>query len=86
MTLGANRYDLSLRGAQGHPGGLGLREVAILCDLDHFYVSRTLKGERVPHRDVLISLCALGYRQTRLETDEVLLLARASATGPVTAS
>jgi len=55
--------------------GLSLREVASICDLDHSYVSRTLNGERRPQRDVLISLCVFGWRQTQIETDEILLLA-----------
>jgi len=55
--------------------GLSLREVARICDLDHSYVSRTLNGERKPHRDVIISLCVFAWRQSRIETDEILLLA-----------
>ena len=55
--------------------GLSLREVASICDLDHSYVSRTLNGDRRPHRDVLISLCVFGWRQRRIETDEILLFA-----------
>ncbi|MFQ5944538.1 MAG: multiprotein-bridging factor 1 family protein [Anaerolineales bacterium] len=55
--------------------GLSSREVAVACDMDHSYVSRTLNGERVPHRDVLISLCPFAWKQSRLETDEILLLA-----------
>lgn len=55
--------------------GLSLREVASICDLDHSYVSRTLTGHRLPHRDVLIALCAYAWRLSRTETDEILLLA-----------
>ena len=55
--------------------GRSLREIAGICDLDHSYVSRMLNGERRPHRDVLISLCVFVWRQSRIETDEILLLA-----------
>jgi hypothetical protein len=55
--------------------GRSLREVAVLCDLDHSYVGLVVESKRRPQRDVLISLCAFGWNLDRIETDEILLLA-----------
>jgi hypothetical protein len=54
--------------------GLSLREVARECDLDPTYVHYILKGARRPQRDVLIAL-GFAYRLSRVEVDEILLLA-----------
>lgn len=69
-----SEYLLRIREAHQR-SGLSLREVAHMCDLDHSYVSLTLNGKRRPRRDVLISLCAFAWRQSPIETDEILLLA-----------
>jgi transcriptional regulator with XRE-family HTH domain len=55
--------------------GLSYREVALICDIDHSYVGRILKGVRLPARDVLIALLGFAYGLSRLETDELLILA-----------
>ncbi len=54
--------------------GLSVREVAAACDITHSYVVHILKGDRRPHRDVLIAL-GFAYRLDRMEIDEILLLA-----------
>ena len=73
MLSSANEYLLRL--AEVHErSGLSLREVAEACDLDPSYVHYILKGNRRPHRDVLIAL-GFAYRLERWEVDELLLLA-----------
>ena len=73
MLFPANEYLLKL--AEVHErSGLSLREVAQACDLDPSYVHYILKGNRCPHRDVLIAL-SFAYRLERWEVDELLLLA-----------
>lgn len=54
--------------------GLSYREVGTICDIDHSYVGRILKGVRIPARDVLINLLVFAYGLNRLETDELLVL------------
>jgi len=51
-----------------------LREVGEICDLDHSYVSLILEGKRFPTRDVLITLCLLGWYLDLPQTDEILIL------------
>lgn len=53
--------------------GLSLREVSQECDVDYSYVSRILSGQRVPARDVLISLAAYAWHLDRTETDDLLI-------------
>ena len=55
-------------------GGRSLRKVGEICDLDHSYVSLILEGKRLPTRDVLITLCLLGWYLDLFQTDEILLL------------
>jgi transcriptional regulator with XRE-family HTH domain len=55
--------------------GLSLRELAMLCDVDHSYLSLILQGKRRPSRDLLIALAAFEWGLDQMQADELLLLA-----------
>lgn len=52
--------------------GRSLREIGNLCAIDHSYVARVLDGSRRARRDVLLTLCLVGWGLDPYDTDAIL--------------
>ena len=53
--------------------GLTMRIVAERCCISPSYLSKILKGERLPGRDLLCELCIWNWCLDEEETDEILI-------------
>ena len=52
--------------------GRSLREVGDFCGIDHAYISRILKGERLSNRDIILALCLFGWNLDGYDIEDIL--------------